>query len=52
MSQNHAANADAFGVFLVGVPAGSLTGGDKEGDIAVSKGKVEAMGMAMRGKGC
>jgi hypothetical protein len=41
--QNSAATGDAFGVFLVGVPISSLAGGDQEGNIAVSKGKVEAM---------
>lgn len=39
-AQNKAATADAVGVFLIGVPAASLTNNDKEGDIAVSKGKV------------
>ncbi len=51
-SQNRAATSDAVGVFFVGVPAGSLTGGDKEGQIAVSKGKVQAMEAAMRQRGC
>lgn len=41
--QNSAATGDALGVFLVGVPVSSLTGGDKAGEIAVSKGKVQAM---------
>lgn len=41
--QNNAATGDAVGVFLIGVPLSSATGGDKEGDIAVSKGKIEAM---------
>jgi len=50
--QNNAANGDAFGVFLIGVPASSLTGGDKEGDVSVSKGKVLAIQNAMKAKGC
>ncbi|TCL67306.1 hypothetical protein [Rhizobium sp. BK251] len=50
--QNDAANGDAFGVFLIGVPITSLAGGDKEGDIAVSKGKVTAMESAMHSKKC
>jgi len=41
--QISAANGDAFGVFLVGVSIGSVAGGDKEGDVAVSKGKISAM---------
>lgn len=51
-SQKQAATGDAVGVFLVGVPLASATGGDKEGSIAVSKGKVEAMKAARLKKGC
>lgn len=51
-SQNDAANGDAFGVFLIGVPIGSVSGADKEGDVAVSKGKVQAIQSAMMSKGC
>lgn len=51
-SQNSAANADAVGVFLVGVPVASLTDGDKEGLIAVSKGKIQAMESTILTKGC
>ncbi|MGM4910472.1 hypothetical protein [Rhizobium sp. 768_B6_N1_8] len=50
--QISAANGDAFGVFLVGVPIGSVAGGDKEGEVAVSKGKVSAMESAALSKGC
>ncbi len=50
--QISAANGDAFGVFLVGVPIGSVIGGDKEGEVAVSKGKVSAMESAALSKGC
>ncbi|RFB93591.1 hypothetical protein B5K11_13800 [Rhizobium leguminosarum bv. trifolii] len=50
--QISAANGDAFGVFLVGVPIGSVAGGDKEGEIAASKGKVSAMQSAGMSKGC
>ncbi|WP_304951453.1 hypothetical protein [Sulfitobacter sp.] len=41
--QNQAANGDALGVFLIGVPMSSVTGGDKAGDIASSKGKIVAL---------
>ncbi len=41
--QRDAQMGDAFGVFLVGVPISSLGGGDREGDIATSKGKVLAL---------
>jgi hypothetical protein len=51
-SQNSAATGDAVGVFLIGVPMSSVTGGDKEGQIAVSKGKVQALENAARAKGC
>ena len=50
--QHDAANGDAFGVFLIGVPIGSLAGADKEGEIANSKGKVNAIEAAMHKKGC
>ncbi|MGF9566077.1 hypothetical protein AAIH70_21445 [Neorhizobium sp. BT27B] len=50
--QNDAATGDAFGVFLTGVPMSSTFGGDKEGHVAVSKGKINAIEAAMRSKGC
>ncbi|WFU06602.1 hypothetical protein QA648_27695 (plasmid) [Rhizobium sp. CB3171] len=50
--QNNAANGDAFGVFLVGVPVSSLTGADKEGLISVEKGKVISIQNTMKAKGC
>lgn len=50
--QHEAANGDAFGVFLIGVPMSSTFGGDKEGQVAVAKGKVQAIENAMKSKGC
>ena len=50
--QNSAATGDAFGVFLVGVPMSSTFGGDKEGQVAVSKGKVQAIEQSMQARGC
>ncbi|NEV10920.1 MULTISPECIES: hypothetical protein [Rhizobium] len=50
--QNNAANGDAFGVFLVGVPMSSVTGGDKEGLVSVTKGKVLSIQNTMKAKGC
>lgn len=50
--QNEAANGDAFGVFLIGVPMSSLTGGDKEGEISNAKGKINAMEAAMHKNKC
>lgn len=42
-AQRSAVTGDAIGVFLIGVPASSLSGGDRAGDIAVSKGRVIAL---------
>ncbi len=41
--QNAAVAGDAIGVLLIGVPMSSLTGGDVEGAIATSKGKIVAL---------
>lgn len=41
--QRGAVAGDAVGVFLIGVPVSSLTGGNVEGQIAASKGKVLAL---------
>ena len=38
--QKGAVVGDAVGVFLIGVPVSSLTGNDRAGAIAASKGKV------------
>ena len=40
---------DAVGVFLIGVPVSSLTGGDVSGHIAASKGKILALEARMTG---
>jgi hypothetical protein len=50
--QHDAATGDAFGVFFVGVPMSSTFGGDKEGQVSVAKGKVQAIQSAMMSKGC
>lgn len=50
--QHDAASGDAFGVFLIGVPMSSTFGGDKEGQVAVAKGKVQAIENAMKSKSC
>jgi hypothetical protein len=41
--QTNAAKGDTIGVLLIGVPVSSVTGGNKAGDIAATKGKVEAL---------
>jgi hypothetical protein len=50
--QHDAATGDAFGVFLIGVPMSSTFGGDKEGQVSVAKGRVQAIQSAMMSKGC
>ncbi|TPM56493.1 hypothetical protein FJ959_15655 [Mesorhizobium sp. B2-2-4] len=37
--QSKAATGDALGVFLIGVPVSSLSGGDHETEIAILKGR-------------
>lgn len=51
-AQRSAQTGDALGVFLLGVPLASATGGDKEGELSVSKGKVQSIEFAMKSKGC
>lgn len=41
--QKGAVVGDAVGVFLIGVPVSSLSGGDRAGAIGASKGKVLAL---------
>ena len=41
--QRSAVAGDALGVFLIGVPMSSLTGGDKAGLIAAERGKLLAL---------
>jgi hypothetical protein len=50
--QNDAATGDAMGVFLIGVPMSSTFGGDNEGNVAVAKGKVQAIESARISKKC
>lgn len=41
--QRSAVAGDAIGVLLLGIPTASLFGGDKEGQLAVEKGRVIAL---------
>lgn len=50
--QHDAATGDAVGVFLVGLPMSSTFGGDKEGEVAVAKGKVVSIENVMKAKAC
>jgi hypothetical protein len=50
--QKTAANGDAWGVFLLGLPLSSMSGGDQEAMIAVAKGKVQAIDRQLVAKNC
>lgn len=50
--QTQAATGDAVGVFLIGVPVSSPSGGDKEGLVAQHKGEIIAIEGAMRAGHC
>lgn len=50
--QKQAATGEAVGVFLIGVPVSSLSGGDKEGLVAQHKGELVAIEGAMRSQHC
>ena len=42
-SQNNAAVGDAASVLLFALPLGSVFGADKEGELAIAKGEVDAL---------
>lgn len=50
--QKSAASGDAFGVFMLGLPLSSMSGGDKEAAISVTKGKIDAINQEMARKRC
>ncbi len=50
--QKSAASGDAWGVFLLGLPLSSMSGGDQEALIAVAKGKVQAIDRQIVAKNC
>lgn len=50
--QNQAATGDTVGVLYLGIPAASVFGLDTGGQVALSKGKVNAIESARRTKGC
>lgn len=50
--QQNAATADAIGVMVLGVPGGSLAGGDKETSIAVLKGQMASIKRVAARKSC
>jgi len=50
--QKRAANGDAWGVFLLGLPLSSMSGKDKETKIAVTKGHLQAITREKLRKSC
>lgn len=50
--QKSAANGDAWGVFLLGLPVSSMSGNDQESLIAIAKGKVQAIERVQEAKRC
>lgn len=51
-SQKSAQAGDAWGVFLLGLPVSSMAGADRETDIAVTKGKLNAIEQQKLAKHC
>lgn len=51
-AQRNAANGDAWGVFLLGLPLSSLSGNDKETAIAVTKGHLQSIDLEQQRRGC
>jgi hypothetical protein len=50
--QNRAATGDAWGVFLLGLPMSSMTGNDRETDIAVTRGHLNEISSARQQRNC
>ena len=50
--QKKAASGDAWGVFLLGLPLSSMSGADKETEIAIAKGRLDAIDRQQTAKGC
>lgn len=50
--QRRAAQGDAFGVFLLGLPVSSMSGNDNETDIAVTRGRLQAVEEARNARRC
>jgi len=50
--QKKAATGDAWGVFLLGLPISSMSGSDKETEIAITKGRLDAIDRQQSAKGC
>lgn len=50
--QRQAVTGDAVGVFLIGVPVSSLSGSDREGQVALHKGELVAIEAQQRNRRC
>jgi hypothetical protein len=50
--QRRAANGDAWGVFLLGLPVSSMSGLDQETAIAVARGRLQAIDQRQAALGC
>ena len=50
--QKKAQSGDAWGVFLLGLPVSSMSGNDKETEIAVAKGRLDAIRRQQAAKSC
>lgn len=51
-AQRTAANSDALGVFLIGLPVSSMGGGDVAGQLGVARGELQAIQRQKAAKGC
>lgn len=50
--QRRAAEGDAMGVFLLGIPVSSMSGNDREAEIAVARGQLQAIDRRQAERGC
>ena len=50
--QKAAADNDALGVFLLGLPLASMSGNDPETQLSIAKGQLNAVRLAKAEKGC
>jgi len=50
--QRDAASGDALGVFLLGLPLSSMSGGDQETAIAIARGEMNAITAVQQSRGC
>ncbi|PVA06104.1 hypothetical protein [Thalassorhabdomicrobium marinisediminis] len=50
--QRSAANSDAIGVFLIGLPVSSMSGNDKEAAIGVARGRINEIDRVKLARGC